>query len=76
MARNLRHRPARRDPRRGAARQGVARGTSRSRAPGCGYDARMSKVKAPDRKLRIDRVLMALVVLGGVGFAVYWFAIK
>jgi hypothetical protein len=36
----------------------------------------MGKVKAPDRKLRLDRLIGALVVLGGIGFAVYWFAIK
>ena len=30
----------------------------------------------PKGRLRWDRLLMTLVLLGGAGFAVYWFAIK
>jgi hypothetical protein len=30
----------------------------------------------PTGKLRIDRVIGALIVLGGIGFAVYWFALR
>ena len=30
----------------------------------------------PARKLRIDRVIIALVVLGGAAFAGYWFGIR
>jgi hypothetical protein len=30
----------------------------------------------PKRNLRFDRLLGALIVLGGIGFAVYWFAIR
>jgi len=30
----------------------------------------------PKRKLRLDRLIGAFVVLGGIGFAVYWFAIR
>lgn len=30
----------------------------------------------PKRKLRVDRVVIALVLLGGIGFAVYWFALR
>lgn len=30
----------------------------------------------PRGRLRWDRLFLALVVLGGAGFAVYWFAIK
>ncbi len=31
---------------------------------------------APDKKLRLDRILIAFVVLGGIGFAAYWFGIR
>ena len=31
---------------------------------------------APRRKLRIDRVLIVLIVLGGAAFAGYWFGIR
>ena len=31
---------------------------------------------APSKKLRWDRLLIALVVLGGAAFAGYWFGIK
>ena len=30
----------------------------------------------PKARLRWDRLLMTLVLLGGAGFAVYWFALK
>ncbi len=36
----------------------------------------MSQARPPDKKLRLDRMIGALVVLGGIGFAVYWFALK
>lgn len=32
--------------------------------------------RAPEKKLRWDRVLIVLLVLGGAGFAAYWFGIK
>lgn len=32
--------------------------------------------RPPPRKLRIDRVLMVLVVLGGAAFAGYWFGLR
>jgi hypothetical protein len=38
-----------------------------------GYSRRMAELK---RKLRLDRLIGAIVVLGGIGFAVYWFAIR
>jgi hypothetical protein len=47
---------------------------ARRRSP---YDVAMSEGKrAPTRRLRIDRLLGAIVVLGGIGFAVYWFALR
>ncbi len=37
----------------------------------------MSEGKAaPTRRLRIDRLLGAVVLFGGIGFAVYWFALR
>jgi hypothetical protein len=33
-------------------------------------------VPPPKGKLRVDRLIGALVVLAGIGFAVYWFAIR
>ena len=30
----------------------------------------------PTRKLRIDRVLLVLVVVGGAAFAAYWFGVR
>jgi hypothetical protein len=30
----------------------------------------------PAGRMRWDRLLLTLIVLGGAGFAVYWFAIK
>jgi hypothetical protein len=32
--------------------------------------------RPPTRKLRVDRVIIALVVLGGAAFAGYWFGIR
>jgi hypothetical protein len=32
--------------------------------------------KPPPRKLRFDRVLLALVLLGGAAFAAYWFGVR
>jgi hypothetical protein len=31
---------------------------------------------APKRKLRVDRVLLTLVVLGGGAFAAWWFGLR
>jgi hypothetical protein len=33
-------------------------------------------VKPPPRKLRFDRVLLLLVLLGAAGFAAYWFGLR
>ena len=32
--------------------------------------------RAPERKLRWDRVLIVLLLLGGAGFAGYWFGLR
>ena len=32
--------------------------------------------RAPERKLRWDRVLIVLLLVGGAGFAAYWFGMK
>ncbi len=32
--------------------------------------------KAPPKKLRWDRLLLVLVVLGGAAFAGYWFGLR
>ncbi len=32
--------------------------------------------RAPEKKLRWDRVLIVLLLLGGAGFAAYWFGMK
>ena len=32
--------------------------------------------RPPTKKLRIDRVLIFLVILGGAAFAGYWFGIR
>jgi hypothetical protein len=32
--------------------------------------------RAPEKKLRWDRILIVLLLLGGAGFAAYWFGIK
>ena len=31
---------------------------------------------APEKKLRLDRVFMVLLVIGGAGFAAYWFGMR
>jgi len=31
---------------------------------------------APEKKLRVDRVLIVLILLGGIGFATYWFGLR
>lgn len=33
-------------------------------------------VRPPEKKLRWDRILIVLVLLGGAGFAAYWFGIR
>ncbi len=32
--------------------------------------------KPPTKKLRWDRILLVIVVLGGAGFAGYWFGMR
>jgi hypothetical protein len=32
--------------------------------------------REPEKKLRWDRVLIVLVLLGGAGFAAYWFGVR
>ena len=32
--------------------------------------------RAPEKKLRWDRVLIVLLLMGGAGFAAYWFGMK
>jgi hypothetical protein len=32
--------------------------------------------KPPARKLRVDRLLLVLVLLGGAAFAAYWFGLR
>jgi len=33
-------------------------------------------VKPPTRKLRFDRVLLAVVLVGAAAFAAYWFGLR
>jgi hypothetical protein len=32
--------------------------------------------RAPEKKLRWDRLLLVLVLVGGAGFAAYWFGMR
>jgi hypothetical protein len=32
--------------------------------------------RAPEKKLRWDRLLLVLLLVGGAGFAAYWFGMK